>query len=301
MNNNMPNNFNNNPVGDPNAAAGAQLMGGQSQMGPEPNVMQGLDNTQTNMNPIQGVEAPQPNPGIMQGMVNPEPAPVAMPGQDNSGINSFTLQAEGPAPQEPVVPNPAMPEAPAMPAAPEMPAVPEVGMPNATEGMVNTNPIDGSIPNVMANIGMQPEAPVTPAAPEVPVAPEMPAVPEMPAAPMGMEQPMPGAPVMPNPVMGAPMQPDMGMAAPVEPQMMGGVNQDVPPVMAGPAMPEQGMPAAPEMPGAPMGTEQPQMMGSEGDEDDLPQKKFPLSTREIVLVSIAFVGIIAVIIVYWPK
>jgi hypothetical protein len=310
MNNNMPNNFNNNPVGNPNAA-GAQLMGGQSQMGPEPNVMQGLENTQTSMNPVQGVEAPQPNPGIMQGMAGPEqPQPAVMPGQDNSGINSFTMQVEQP--QAPAMPNPAMPD-PAMPAAvPEMPAAPEMGMPTATDSIVNTNPIDGAIPNVMANVGMQPEAPVDPTMPPVDSAPMNNVDMTMPTDPnMAMGQ----APVMPNPVMpepAMPAAPEMPapepMMQPEQPQMMPDPNMGVPPVM--PAAP---MPAVPEMPAAPemntigspeaanVGMEQPQMMGSDGEEDDLPQKKFPLSTREIVLVSIALVGIVAVIIVYWPK
>ena len=32
-----------------------------------------------------------------------------------------------------------------------------------------------------------------------------------------------------------------------------------------------------------------------------PEKKFPLSTREMILIGIALIGIVAVIIVYWPK
>lgn len=32
-----------------------------------------------------------------------------------------------------------------------------------------------------------------------------------------------------------------------------------------------------------------------------PKKKFPLSVREMVLVSIALIGVVVVVIMYWPK
>ena len=104
MNNNMPNNFsngfpnnmnyNNDPAVD---QANKQLIGGQSNVGNGPEIMQGVANAQNNQGIMQGFSDVQNPNGVMQGIVS-EPQNInnsaPMPGQFNSGINNYTMQVE---------------------------------------------------------------------------------------------------------------------------------------------------------------------------------------------------------------
>ena len=124
MNNNMPNNFNNGVSGglgannfnnnqgnlEPNnnfvnpavEKANEQMMGGQSQVGNGPSVMQGMADVNKEQGAMQGVNNVQNKPGIMQGNSMPNQNTLnqsvssqpVMPGQTNSGINSYTMQNE---------------------------------------------------------------------------------------------------------------------------------------------------------------------------------------------------------------
>ena len=320
MNNNIPNNLNNDPMGNNNqvpnpgmAQANEQLMGGQSQVGPENNIMQGMAGVPNTPTPMQGMENPVVTPGIMQGAPM-EQAPVEpqMPGQGNSGINGLTMQME---PQAPVAPEPVMPQANTPePAMPEAPVVE-----NTMSAPIDNNPIDGAIPNVMANfansvpaapldqtnqipnVGIEPQAPVAPE-PVMPQAPVEPVIPEAPAAD-GLNNPMV------SPIMGAPA-PEMNQAPnnmnvignpePVNAMPEQPVQQDIPVQNTIGAEPQASIEPAANTIGNPQPQEA-QPVAENGEFEEMPQKKFPLSKRETILVSIALIGIIAVIIVYWPR
>lgn len=296
MNNNMPNNMGNGMPNDPMAnAANEQLVGGQSAVGNGPSVMQGVPGVQNPAGPMQGVANAVNTPGVMQGVPGMEPtpqAPIEMPGQSHSGINSFTMQKEEVKPAEPGVVD--IPNFGA--ATPE----PPVQMPNPVDSVVNNPVPNPSIDNTMQMPPMPEPAPVQP---EVDVA--GPAVNPALSGAMNVEAPVQdnviGEPVNPNP-MGVmdnpvpnPQGPSVVMQTPPTPQnnVIGNVgefdnqigdnsigNNNVAPT--------------------------PQNTMTTGDNDvtemsDLPEKKFPLSTREMILVGIALIGIVAVVIMYWPK
>lgn len=150
MNNNMPNNFNNgmnngfgpgainnnpnninqnnsfvNPVVE---KAKEEMIGGQSQVGNGPNIIQGTPKINNEQGVMQGVGAVRNEPGIMQGsnIQNQNSASQnIMPGQHNSGINNYTMQKEE-------KPNPGVVNIP--------------GFNNSTSNPTNT------MPNNMANV-----------------------------------------------------------------------------------------------------------------------------------------------------
>lgn len=248
MNNNIPNNLNNDPMGNNNqvpnpgmAQANEQLMGGQSQVGPENNIMQGIAGVPNTPTPMQGMENPVVTPGIMQGAPM-EQAPVEpqMPGQGNSGINGLTMQME---PQAPVAPEPAMPQAPVEPVMPEAPAADGLNNPMVSPIMGAPAPEMNQAPNNMNVIGN------------------------------------------PEPVNAMPEQP---------------VQQDIPVQNTIGTEPQASIEPAANTIGNPQPQEA-QPVAENGEFEEMPQKKFPLSKRETILVSIALIGIIAVIIVYWPR
>ena len=282
MNNNMPNNFNNgepinnNPV-MPNPVvdnANSQLMGGQGLSQSVPNVMQGVPNIQNEGSVMQGVNNVPNIPNVMQGNVAPEPAvpePPVMPGQGNSGINAYTMQQTEPQHEEP--------------------------------GVV-------SIPTFAPNI------------PEPPVEPQIPNVPEPPVMPNpSMPNPMPEPPVMPNNplsnpagipdvnIIGEPVVPNQVPEPPINNMptnnIIGNEQQNVnmvPPVnnigmtpnpmnQIGEPMPSQGISQVGQ-------TELNSLDNNYTEMPEMPEKKFPLSVREMVLIGIALIGIVIVLIVY---
>ena len=119
MNNNMPNNFNNgmsNNMNDNNnlmaREANEELIGGQSNIGNGPDVMQGVSNVQNDRGIMQGFNNVQNPNGVMQGMESVAQDmnnSVPMPGQFNAGVNNYTMQVErpqeNPVPNEPIMPN----------------------------------------------------------------------------------------------------------------------------------------------------------------------------------------------------
>ena len=156
MNNNMPNNFNNempnnmNYNNDPMVQkANEQLIGGQSNIGNGPEVMQGISSVQNDRGIMQGYNNIQNPNGVMQGIENgsndlSNPAP--MPGQFNSGINNYTMQVESPqensVSNEPIIPNI------------------EPTMPNndtSVPGLNNQQPMNINVENVPANSSVMPQ------------------------------------------------------------------------------------------------------------------------------------------------
>ena len=103
MNNNMPNNFNNNnninsgngnQISNPQIdRINEQLMGGQSTVGNGPSIMQGMSNVNQTGNVMQGMNNPQNNSNIIK-QDKPQQAMPEMPGQNHSGINAYTMQYE---------------------------------------------------------------------------------------------------------------------------------------------------------------------------------------------------------------
>lgn len=330
MNNNMPNNFNNggnNPMGNgvPNPvenAAKQDLMGGQNAVGNSPSVMQGMPNVQNGPGAMQGVGAVPNTPNIMQGGAAPKPAPaVGMPGQEHSGINAMTMQkeeAKKDSPEVVSIPNFAsnIPEPPA-----------------AQPGVIQTpNPVSGPTPGPMpspnpnpnpvlgSNLGPMPGPTPNPSV-------SMPNQIGNPTNPLNntinmsnVNEPKPPvSPAVPNAiggnVIGGPIPNSIGQ---VNNQTMNGAPSDnmnqmnrpqntigmVPPAPNnGPKDLNDIMPSI-NAPGINTGASQ---IGTADtsplDNDmvempDMPEKKFPLSTREMILIGIALVGIVAVIIMY---
>ena len=313
MNNNMPNNFNNggnNPMGTgvPNPtqnAAKEQLVGGQSTVGNGPSVMQGAPGVQNGPGAMQGV-GPVPNtPNVMQGAPAPKPeVGPAMPGQGNSGINAMTMQKEevkkdspevvsipnfaANTPEPPVAPQPGVVQTPTMPG--PNPA-PNVNMPNQVG-----NP-GGPLNNTMnmPNVN-EPKPPVPPAAPNT-----------IGGNVIGGPGPNPvGGNIIgggtPNTIgqVNNPGLPGDNMNQMNKPQNSIGM---IPPAPNAPKDLNDTMPSI-NTPGVSSGASQignadtSALDGDVVEMPDTPEKKFPLSTREMVLIGIALVGIVAVIIMY---
>ncbi|MBQ6546769.1 MAG: hypothetical protein IJL74_02085 [Bacilli bacterium] len=302
MNNNMPNNFNNgmpNGGGNPmEQAAKEQLVGGQSAVGSGPSVMQGVPGAQNGPGVMQGMPGVQNGPGVMQGNPAPKPAPApAMPGQGNSGINAMTMQKEEvkkDSPEVVSIPNFAsnMPEPPAAP----------------QPGVVQTpNPMPGPAPapNQIGN-------PTNPLNNTM----NMPNVNE-PKLPMGPQTPNT---IGGNNIIGNPTPNSIGQ---VNNQNLNGIPSDnninqmnkpqstigVIPPAPGNSAPKDLNDTMPSINTSSIGSTS-QIGASDTsttlnndvvEMPDMPQKKFPLSTREMVLIGIALVGIVAVVIMYWPR
>lgn len=298
MNNNMPNNMGNGgPVNPLANAANEQLAGGQSTVGNGPSLMQGAPGAQNVPGVMQGAPDVQNVPGVMQGAVNPNPvpdSPAVMPGQGVSGINANTMQVEEKTEDPGVV------------------AVPNFGNATAPEAAVNAVPVPDPVQSA-------------------PVVPE-----PMPNPNTVLDNSIGGAPIQ-GPEMNAPLGmgvPNGPMPAPGNPMsnpanvigVDSGLNPNGPEINNGPidSMNQIGNPGQPNpMPVPPVNNTNVGMNNQIGDVattntigdpaaqpaagemnndmtemSDLPEKKFPLSTREIILVAVALVGVIAVVIMY---
>ena len=281
MNNNMPNNLNNgmpnnaNPVNnmpDPAVtAANSELMGGQGPASNTPNVMQGMPNVPNEGSVMQGISNVPNNQGAMTGVVSPEPVaePTVMPGQGNSGINAMTMQVEEPKPEEPGVVSipsfaPNIPEQPTV--EPPMPEPQQMPNPNMNANPMANNPLTNPM-----------------SAPDVNIinGPAMPQMPEQPLNP-GMND------IPTNNIIGNGM-PNVNMAPPVNNIGMNptpNLNNQI-----GEPNVNQGISQVGQ-------TELNSIDNDLAEMPDMPEKKFPLSVREMVLIGIALVGIVIVLIVY---
>ena len=310
MNNNMPNNFNNNGGQNPNNnipnpvadRANEQMVQGQSVIGQGPSVMQG-----------QGVVN---TPGVMQGApagAKPE-QPNIMPGQGNSGINAFTMQSE---PQVQNTPGGTMPNLNNGP----MPNV--VGGPKPNEPVANQNTIGipnvpNQGPNTIGTPNIPNQGPNTIGTPNIPNQGPNNIGPNPMNNQVGNQGPVNGVnnipqngPAMPNPnnMNNTPnVNPNPGMNTMNQPiNNMGNVNptnnQNTPA-----SNPNFGInnnsgikPTPTSNVGmSPVGQTEVnhQAMPTDINIEEPKKKKFPLTTREMILVGIALVGVIVVIIMY---
>ena len=331
MNNNMPNNFNNGmpnnggntPMGNsmPNPvenAAKEQLVGGQSTVGNGPSVMQGMPNVGSPAGAMQGVGSVQNNPNVMQGgpVPNVKPEPVStLPGQNHSGVNAVTMQKEEvkkDAPEVVAIPNFAsnIPER-------SVPQQPNVGpTPNVTN--VNPAPTVNQNMNVPNPMGVNPGVNV----PNQIGNPNNNSVNNNP-----MPKPAPsttnviGANI-PSPATTFPNNSAANQLSSFEPENVSSNNMNS---IGGPK--PQSIGAVPPTAngfnstnGLNNGVNEPNNlngpmnenvdsgisqigtsdMGSMDDEIEMPTRKFPLSVREMVLIGIALIGIVIVVIKYWP-
>ena len=295
MNNNMPNNFNNNGGPNPNNnipnpmadRANEQMIQGQSVIGQGPSIMQGQGGVNT-----PGVMQGQSNvvnaPGIMQGTLagaKPE-QPNVMPGQGNSGINAFTMQSE---PQGQNTPGGTMPNLNNEP----MPNV--GGGPKPSEPLANPNTIvTPNIPNQGPNnFGSNPMNNQMGNQGNI----------------NGVNNILQNGPTVPNQNMNnIPNVPNQGLNTMNQPiNNMGNVNttnnQNIPS-----SNPNFGInnnsgikPTPTSNVGmSPVGQTEVnhQAMPTDINIEEPKKKKFPLSTREMILVGIALIGVIVVIIMY---
>lgn len=319
MNNNMPNNFNNNggqnlnnmpnPMAD---RANEQMVQGQSAVGQGPNVMQGQGgvNTPGVMQSQNGVNAP----GIMQGGpagAKPE-QPNVMPGQGNSGINAFTMESETPRQNTPGGAIPNLNNGP---------------MPNIVGGPKVNEPVPSQGQNTIGIPNVPNQEPNNIGAPSIP----NPGVNNAGPNPMnnqmgnqgvnvqginqgsqiGLNNAPQNGPIMPNqnPVSNTPnVNPNPSVNNMNQTvNTMGNVNpantQNVPT-----SNPNFGInnnsgikPTPTSNVGmSPVGQTEVnhQAMPTDINIEEPKKKKFPLSTREMILVGIALVGVIVVIIMY---
>ena len=321
MNNNMPNNFNNgipnnggnNSMGGgvPNPtqnAAKEQLMGGQSAVGNGPSVMQGAPGVQNTPGAMQGVGSVSNTPNVMQGAPAPKPEMgPAMPGQGNSGINAMTMQKEEVKKDSPDVvsiPNFAS-NIPEPPAAPQ----PQFGVVQTPNPMPGPNPMpNANMPNQIGN----PDGPLnnTMNMPNI-NGPKPPASNTIGGNVIGGPTPN----TIGGNIIGGQTQNTIGQ---VNNQNLNGLPSDNMNQMNKPQNTIGMVPPAPNpapkdlndtmpsinTPGINSGASQIGTADTSSlDNDvvempDMPEKKFPLSTREMILIGIALVGIVAVIIMY---
>lgn len=282
MNNNMPNNFNNglpnnNPVNNvPNVAqntANQQLMGGQSTIGNQPNVMQGVPNVQNENGVAQGIGNVQNTPNIMQGSVAPEVKPeesVSIPGQGNSGINAFNMAKEQPKEEPGVVSIPSF--------APNIPETPAPQMPNQNMNVnqMPNNPLNNQIGTPDLNLVNEP---IMPNAQQQPINQNLNGI----VNEMPINNGMPINNEMQNINMAPPVN-NIGINP--EPAPLNSLNNQIGEPSANQGISQVGQ------------TELNSMANDMAEMPEMPEKKFPLSVREMVLIGIALVGIVVVLIVY---
>ena len=320
MNNNMPNNFNNgtpsngnNPISN---AANEQLVGGQSAVGNGPSVMQGMPNVQNNPGAMQGVGSVPNNPNVMQGNPVPNQTPntnSAIPGQNHSGVNAFTMQKEEvkkDTPEVVSIPNFAsnISEPPKQPT----PQPNVVQMPNVNNNIaaemnqnINNSPLNSqvqkpeinqvNIPNMNPNIPNGNNNAIN-----QPI--------NQPTNILGQvnNQNLNGFPSNNiNQMNGPKPQNTIGIVPPTS-NNVNPVNNMPNNLNNGINEPKDLNDSMPSVNNENFNSGVSQIGSSEMDNDvvempEMPTKKFPLSTREMVLIGIALVGIVAVVIMYWPK
>lgn len=337
FNNGMPNN---NPVNgglNPQQQAKEQLVGGQSAVGNGPSVMQGQPNVQNDRGVMQGMANVPNTPGVMQGnaMPNKPEVPPVMPGQNHSGINAVTMQKEEVKKDEPGVvsiPNfdAAAPEPP-KPAQPNPAQGPKPTPMNNMNQSMNNNPMNQiNTPNIGPSVNeIKPVEPVKPepindnvginSMNQVGANPSNNSV--MQNEPVEQKKPLSDNVIGNNSINQAPNPMEQ-----VNNQNLNNfpfeninqMNEPKPQSTMGSTMNNQNV-----IGNAPKDLNDPltggannnlnrgmsqvgvtQMNNSENDVVEMPEtptKKFPLSTREMILIGVALVGIIAVVIMYWPK
>lgn len=355
MNNNMPNNFNNGMPNNGNNqmnngladTAKQDLMGGQSNIGNGPSLVQGIPNTQNNMGAMQGVGSVPSTPNVMQGSVAPTPKPVdtpAMPGQNHSGINAMTMQKEPvvkeekkDAPEVVSIPNFAsnIPEKPATPQPSVMQGPSQINnpipnpMPNPMQipnSSLNNNQIGiNQVPNTQNQVGLNtnvntviPNQEVNrigipntnmPKEPNAQTIPNSNIISQPNSLGQTNNQTINSFPSNSlNQINNGPNPQNVGMVPPInnnlnmmnnipnnignEMNVQNDLNDSLPSVNNSTI--NSGI--------SQVGTTELNSMDNEVVEmPEMPTKKFPLSVREMVLIGIALVGIVAVVIMYWPK
>ena len=330
----------NNFVGGPEQAAKEQLAGGQSTVGNGPSVMQGMPNVQNNRGVMQGTDNAINTPGVMQGnsMQDKSNTAPVMPGQGNSGINAFTMQKEEPAkngsPEVVSIPNfaPNMPEAPKPnPTVPPIQNPNGIGnpMPNINQRVNNGMPLNNDISMSMPEANKEPLNKIEENTRETqiglnvnkPIADQSKVsetstiqtpnnlgqgnnqnlnnFPFNNVNQMGHQNEVNGQglnptnqPTINQPINNESMNSQAINSKVMQPSAMNNTNNS----MVGDA--NRNASSATSQ----IGQTVPNSLNNDVVEmPNAPEKKFPLSTREMILIGIALIGIVAVIIVYWPK
>lgn len=337
FNNGMPNGDNKpiNGAFNPQQQAKEQLVGGQSTVGNGPDVMQGQPNVQNDRGVMQGMANVPNNPGVMQGnaIPNKPEVPPVMPGQNHSGINAVTMQKEEVKKDEPGVvsipnfgsttPEPPKPVQPNPVPGPKPVNQMNSGMPNMDQSI--KNPLNQiNTPNIGPSVNeIKPAEPVKQSEPVKDSVGVNPSVngPVMPNEPLEPKKPVSDNIIGNEPINQAPNpmeqvnnqnlnsfpfeninqmsepkpQPAMGSVMNNQ-NVIGDAPKDLNDSITGGArnILNRGM--------SQVGVTQ--MNNSENDVVEMPEvpnKKIPLSTREMILIGVALIGIVAVVIMYWPK
>ena len=330
---NFNNNTNNSNTVDPiTDQANQALMGGQ---GTEQtaDVMQGFSNVSNGNSAMQGVGNVSNEPGIMQ---NPAPEvepPVQMPGQTHSGINSYTMQYENNTESSAQTPQVESSAAPAMNSVSNIEGTVEDhtvamnnGVPNPfLDKFVNeqtVNNINQPVNNMgmaQPNVGLsssviepipQQELDTTPT--EEPANSNIPNIPsveinttsnqpinsaEIEVMPYTNNYDMTNVSIEPNPAPATvnPVDPSPTPMPSYQDNNIG-INQ---PIDNTSDLNTSTIGVTPTNIDV---MQQDQMINNVEDPSVMPnKKKFPLSLRETILVTIALIGIIIVIVMYWPN